>query len=152
MNVEAKIREYLPNVIHMSLATSKDNQPWVCEVHFAYDEDLNLYWRSLPSRRHSQELAANPRVAGNIVKQFGLGEVPTGVYFQGTAQVLESGPELTKAYDVITKRFALGPEILEQAKDPDNNHFFRVKVSDWFMFGKFDTPKPEKYHLEWGRS
>jgi hypothetical protein len=104
-----------------------------------------------PTTRTSISTGAHCR-PGNIVKQFGLGEVPTGVYFQGTAQVLESGPELTKAYDVITKRFALGPEILEQAKDPDNNHFFRVKVSDWFMFGKFDTPKPEKYHLEWGRS
>ena len=32
--IERIIREYLPQIIHMSLATVKDNKPWVCEVHF----------------------------------------------------------------------------------------------------------------------
>ncbi len=49
MDVEKVIREYLPKVIHMSLATCVDNRPWVCEVHFVYDDDLNLYWRSTRS-------------------------------------------------------------------------------------------------------
>jgi nitroimidazol reductase NimA-like FMN-containing flavoprotein (pyridoxamine 5'-phosphate oxidase superfamily) len=51
MDVGKAIREYLPNIVHMSLGTCVDNQPWVCEVHFVYDDDLNLYWRSQPSRR-----------------------------------------------------------------------------------------------------
>jgi len=38
MNIEQKIREYLPQVIHLSLATSSENKPWVGEVHFAYDK------------------------------------------------------------------------------------------------------------------
>jgi hypothetical protein len=75
-DIEKVIRDYLPEVIHMSLATCKDNKPWVCEVHFVYDNDLNLYFVSLPSTRHSSELRANPYVSGNIVKQFKLGEKP----------------------------------------------------------------------------
>src|SRR5438552_15277179 len=89
MDIEKIIREYLPHVVHMSLGTSKDNKPWVCEVHFAYDEDLNLYYRSTPARRHSQEIADSPNVAGTIVKAVGLGEFCKGaVYFEGTAELL----------------------------------------------------------------
>ena len=73
-NIEQTIREYLPGIIHMSLATCVDNKPRVCEVHFVYDNDLNLYFRSLTSRRHSQEIAINPFVSGNIVKQHVLNE------------------------------------------------------------------------------
>ena len=66
MDIEKLIREYLPQIIHLSLGTSANNKPWVCEVHFAYDESLNLYYRSLTLRRHSQEIAENPNF-GNIV-------------------------------------------------------------------------------------
>jgi uncharacterized protein YhbP (UPF0306 family) len=152
MDVEANIREYLPDVIHMSLATSADNRPWVCEVHYAYDDELNLYWRSLTSRRHSQEIAANPHIAGNIVRQFGVGEVPSGVYFEGTARLLEAGPDQQQAYEAITARLGLGPEILEQAADPAGHQFYRVAVSDWYVFGVFGTPRGEKYHLSWPQS
>src|ERR1700754_950837 len=88
MDVEKAIREYLPNILHMSLGTSSDNRPWVCEVHFVYDDNLNLYWRSKPSRRHSQEIAQNPNVAGNIVEQHAKEAKPRGLYFEGTAEMI----------------------------------------------------------------
>jgi nitroimidazol reductase NimA-like FMN-containing flavoprotein (pyridoxamine 5'-phosphate oxidase superfamily) len=74
-DVEQIIRDYLPNVIHLSLATCVDNKPRVCEVHYVYD-DLNLYFRSKLSRRHSQEIFHNPYVAGNIVEQHTREEKP----------------------------------------------------------------------------
>src|SRR5690242_16435630 len=116
VDVEKVVREYLPNLIHMSLATSKDNKPWVCEVHFAFDQDLNLYFRSLASRRHSQEIADNPNVAGNIIRQHSSGELPLGVYFEGTAKMLTPGEEQDKAYEALNERFGLGEKIMEEAK------------------------------------
>lgn len=80
-DIEKVIREYLPYVIHMSLATSHGNKPWVCEVHYVFDKDLNLYFMSKSSRRHSKEIEMNEYVAGNIVKQHELGQKPRGVYF-----------------------------------------------------------------------
>lgn len=82
----------------MSLATSNNNKPWVCEVHYAYDDQLNLYFRSKPSRRHSQEIATNPHVAGSIVIQHKLGEKPRGVYFEGIAELLTGVDENHVAY------------------------------------------------------
>ena len=47
--IEQTIREYIDQIVHMSLATSANNQPWVCEVHFAVDDELNIYFRSIKS-------------------------------------------------------------------------------------------------------
>jgi uncharacterized protein YhbP (UPF0306 family) len=113
MDVEKIIRENIDKTVHMSLATVKDNKPWVCEVHFAYDENLNLYFRSLTSRRHSQEIAQNPNVAGNIVRQHNLGEYPTGVYFEGTAKLLQVGDEQDKAFECIKQRLKAGAQKYE---------------------------------------
>lgn len=51
----------------MQLATSLDNQPWVCNVWFAADTKLNIYWFSSITRRHSDEVTKNQKVAGAIV-------------------------------------------------------------------------------------
>lgn len=148
VNVEKVVREYLPDVIHMSLATSKDNKPWVCEVHFAYDENLNLYFRSLISRRHSQEIAENPKVAGNIVKQFGLQDAPLGVYFEGTARLLEAGDEQNAAFKCLDDRLKIGKERLEEAKREDGHQFYKISVDNFYVFGVFDG-SGQKLKLPW---
>ncbi|MGB4768109.1 MAG: pyridoxamine 5'-phosphate oxidase family protein [Candidatus Saccharimonas sp.] len=150
MNIEQTIREYLPQVVHLSLATSKDNRPWVCEVHFAYDENLNIYFRSLTSRRHSQDIAANPKVAGNIVRQFAVGEYPLGVYFEGTAELLSSGVAQHKAFELIKARLNASDDILAEAERPDGHQFYKVTVANWYVFGKLgNSTSGQKYKLEW---
>ena len=149
MGVEKIVRGYLPQIVHMSLATSKDNKPWVCEVHFAYDDDLNLYFRSLASRRHSQEIAENPSVAGNIVKQHALGEPGVGVYFEGVAKKLEAGSEQNKAFECIKERLQTGDEILDEAQNPEGHQFYKISVNNWYVFGKFSGNRGQKYELKW---
>lgn len=149
MKLEQTIREYLPQIIHLSLGTSKDGKPWVCEVHFAYDDDLNLYFRSLTSRRHSQDIAANPNVAGTIVKQHAQGQEPLGVYFEGVATQLTPGDQQTKAYECLSNRFNHGPEILEEAARPDGHQFYKISVENWYVFGRLNDQGVTKHHLTW---
>jgi len=143
MDVEKAIRDYLPQVVHMSLATCVNNKPWVCEVHFVYDDDLNLYWRSTPDRRHSQEIAVNPNVAGNIVMQHAQGEKPRGLYFEGTAQMLSGLTEDSPEYKLFADRFGLGPEALDNPHD-----FYKLTVADWYVFDARESSPSQKYHLE----
>jgi uncharacterized protein YhbP (UPF0306 family) len=151
VDVEKNIREYLPQVVHMSLGTSKDNKPWVCEVHFAYDDDLNVYFRSLPTRRHSQEIAQNPHVAGNIVRQHALGEMPRGVYFEGTARMLQPGAEQDKAAACIQARLQPPNDIVQDAQNPDGHQFYKIDVETFYIFGKFEE-RAQKYELAWHRA
>ena len=148
MDVEKVIREYLPNVIHMSLGTSINNKPWICEVHFVYDDDLNLYWRSKQSTRHSEEIAQNPNVAGNIVEQHGPSTKPRGLYFEGTAAMLSGIDENSPEYKLFADRFGLSPEILQDAAQENGHKFYKVTVSDWYVFDSRESSPSQKYHLE----
>src|SRR5437868_11008816 len=147
MDLEKSIREYIEPLVHMSLATVKDNRPWVCEVHFACDKELNLYFRSLPTRRHSLEIADNPQVAGNIVRQHQLGEAPVGVYFEGTAHRLTTGPEQDVAFEALKAKLGVGPEILEEAQREDGHQFYKITVENWYVFGRFGAAPSQKYQL-----
>jgi uncharacterized protein YhbP (UPF0306 family) len=147
MDIEKTIREYLPNVLHMSLATCANNKPWVCEVHFVYDDDLNIYWRSKPSRRHSQEIAQNQQVAGNIVEQHGPADKPRGAYFEGMAAALEDTAEIERAFLLFAERMNLGPEALADTKTADGHKIYKVAVSDWNLFDSRESSPSQKYHL-----
>jgi uncharacterized protein YhbP (UPF0306 family) len=149
--VEQIIREYLKDVFHMSLGTSIDNKPWVCEVHFVYDSDLNVYFRSKKSRRHSQEIAANSNVAGNIVEQHSPDEKPRGVYFEGAAAVVENFNENHAAYKAFQDRMNFGPEIIEDSKNNDGHKIYKITVSDYYLFDARESRPSQKYHLEWPR-
>ena len=152
LNLEQIIREYIDKSIHMSFATAKDNKPWVCELHFTYDDDLNLYFRSLKTRRHSLEIAANPFVAGNIVKQHEPSESPHGIYFEGIAKLCDDPTEFPAIYEFFKRRFGSAETIIEEAKREDGHQFYKVAVSDWCAFGKFGGDSNEKYHLPWKKS
>ncbi len=152
MNLEEVIRDYLPQIVHMSLGTSKDNKPWVCELHYAYDEDLNLYFRSTPARRHSQEITSNPNVAGNIVKQHKPGEPVLGVYFEGTAKVLDSVEEQEKVATIMVEKLGAPTSILEVAKNPEDHQFYKISVKTFYVFGNLDGNGNNKYELQWNRS
>lgn len=151
MDVEKIVRENIGATVHLSLATSSENKPWVCEVHFAYDDDLNLYFRSKESRRHSQEIAANPFVAGNIVKQFGLGEPVVGIYFEGTAELLKDVSVESPAFLALQK-LGLKEEALSEAEnDADGHRFYKITVKNWFTFGRFGAEHGQKLTLEWNK-
>jgi uncharacterized protein YhbP (UPF0306 family) len=149
MDIEQTIRNYLPDIIHMSLATSKNNKPWVCEVHFAYDDKLNIYFRSLLSRRHSQEILENPTVAGNIVQQHQLTDKPRGVYFEGTAKVISSEEDIEVAFECISKRLGSNREIIEEASRGDGHKFFKIEVNKFYLFDSRESNPSQKYELNW---
>jgi uncharacterized protein YhbP (UPF0306 family) len=149
MDVEKVIREYIDKSIHMSLGTSRDNKPWVCEVHFVYDDRLNLYFRSLKSRRHSQDIALNPNVAGNIVKQHTVDEYPHAIYFEGSASLVDDEQKRQKLFGLFKDRLNANEDILEEAKLEDGHQFYEVVVTNWYAFGKFGQPSGQKYELSW---
>lgn len=149
--VETIIREYLPNIIHLSLGTMSDKGPWVCEVHFSYDDDLNLYFRSVPGTRHCQEISADPRVAGTIVQQHEQGQKPRGVYFEGTAQRLDEGEEFQKAFECVSNRFGNGDQVLADARFEAGPHFYKITVNQFSVFNVRETGLKGKSTMDWNK-
>ena len=151
IDVEQIVREYIDKTIHMSLATVSNNKPWVCEVHFAYDDDLNLYWRSQKSRRHSQEIEANPSVAGNIVQQHAVGEYPHAIYFEGNTNIITDENEIKKAAELLSNRMKISSptDLIKDTQKDDGHKFYKISVENWYAFGKFGGSSGYKYKLEW---
>jgi uncharacterized protein YhbP (UPF0306 family) len=145
--VETIIRAYVPQVIHMSLGTVRNGKPWVCEVHYAYDDNLNLYFCSLPTTRHCQDIAANPQVAGNIVTQHFLNQTPRGVYFEGTAEAIEVD-ERHDAVRLMSNR--LGKSIEQIMHDLETGRrFYKVTLTDLYLFDTYVSRPSRKYRLAW---
>lgn len=148
MEVEKIIRAYLSGVVHMSLATSADDKPWICEVHYVYDDSLNFYFLSKPSRRHSQEIEQNPNVAGNIIKQHGPKDKPQGVYFEGTAELMDPSNKNELTYELYDKRFGLSEGMRKEIRtDPAGHKFYMINPVKFVLFDTVNFP--DNSRQEW---
>jgi len=86
LNAQSLIEKYLTDGRIMQLATVRDGQPWVCNLHFAIDGDSNIYWLSKSTRRHSNEISDHPNAAITFAVKT---EHPViGVQSEGTAEVV----------------------------------------------------------------
>lgn len=146
--IEQIIREYLPQIIHMSLATVSDNKPWVCEVHFSYDDDLNIYFGSSSKTRHAQEILANPYVSGNIVTQHHKNQAVRCVDFEGQAEMLDAKEAERFAYPAHVARNGASEWLLNEIRKDGDMRFFRINVSDFYVFDSYEGERT-KNHLSW---
>ena len=153
LDVEQIIREYLPQIAHMSLATATpDGRPWTTELHFAYDDDLNLYFCSSFESRHSREARANPCVAGTIVTQHFLNQNVRGIYFEGMIEQLEDVDERHPAYVAYEGRFHKGPQVVRAAREGGKARYYKITVSDFYLQDGYVSSPPQKLHLAWPKS
>jgi uncharacterized protein YhbP (UPF0306 family) len=146
--IEQIIREYIPQIIHMSIATVRDNRPWVCEVHFSYDDELNLYFVSSSKTRHAQEIAVNPYVAGNIVTQHHKNQKVRCVDFEGMAEMLSGTEAETSAYQAYVARNGESEGLLNEIRKDGDTRFFRINVKKFYLFDSYGDMRG-KHELPW---
>ena len=149
MQIETIIRDYITSIVHMSIATSKDNKPWISEVHYSYDDELNLYFISRPSRRHSAEVAKNNQIAGNIIKQHDKGESVRGVYFEGTIEMLEGVTEENTAFQTYQQRFNNDASVLAEQGEENGHRWYKITVYKFYLFDEIEMEPAGKYELDW---
>jgi uncharacterized protein YhbP (UPF0306 family) len=100
MDIAQLITEYLGQSRMMQLATVRGDQPWNCTVGYVADDHQCLYWLSLPTRRHSQEITAHDRVAVAIPIKFDKRPL-VGIQAEGRAEAITDNallPPLIKLY------------------------------------------------------
>lgn len=129
------IKDYLKEAKMMQLATSVNDQPWVCNVWFAYDEDLNIYWFSSENRRHSKEVMNNQKVAAAIVLPLTPKDPPRGLQLQGMAEVLTKQGDIDKAISVYKGRIFDQETIDELMQDEEKPHkFYKITPTQFVLF------------------
>lgn len=99
------VKKYLDEVNIMQLATSDNDQPWACNLHFYADDDLNIYWFSSEDRIHSTHIANNPNaaIAFKVLEDSSKQKDVIGVSIAGEAKCLGSKFDKEIAKNFIKK-------------------------------------------------
>jgi uncharacterized protein YhbP (UPF0306 family) len=135
------IKEYLEKARMMQVVTARDNQPWACTVYFAYDDSLNLYWISSTTRRHSEEIRNNEKVAGTIVLPHTPGDKVRGIQFQGVAKELASKEEAIAGMKWYAKRYGMKPERVDAIVGNKDGHVcYKITPTSIVLFDEVNYP------------
>lgn len=148
MDLRELVRDYLTKAQIMQIATVRDHQPWVATVYFATDIDLNLYWMSRASRRHSQEILENPKVAGVIVLPHNYGEKVRGIQFEGNARQLSDG-DAQAGINIYSSRFWIVEDRATTVSEGGDQHFcYQIRSSKFVLFDEVNFPNDPRQELK----
>lgn len=125
----------------MQLATCVDGRPWCCTVYYVHDADRNLYWASLPTRRHSQEIAKNPSVAVAIPIQHAKAEKVVGIQIEGTAELLEPSEANRTIVEAYAARFGRDKQWIDDFTAGKNQHqLYKFTPKSFVLFDDVNFP------------
>ncbi len=141
-------RQYVKDQKMMQLATSVDGQPWCCTVYYVADDALNLYWISKSTRRHSEEVTKNSKVAVAIPVQFVPGEKVVGVQLEGDASTIEDPAEAKTVITLYGQKFNHGQEWINDFVNGNNPHtLYKLVPRNFVLFDEANFP--EDTRREW---
>lgn len=149
MDLKVLIGDYLQKARLMQLATSVANKPWVCILHFFADEDLNIYWISMPDRRHSKEIEQNPFVAAAMLihEDSPAEKYIIGISAEGTAEQINT-EEAKKISDNFMKKLDKDPALIKDILNEKNPHkFYKLTPSTIVLFDTKNFPESPRQEL-----
>jgi ribonuclease HI/uncharacterized protein YhbP (UPF0306 family) len=129
---EEYIDEFLALGPVMQLATANKNNPWISTVYYVADAARNIYWLSLPERRHSQEVASNPKVAVAIaIKQ----DLPViGIQAAGSVSVVDDAVVVEEILATYVKKYdGAGKEFHQRFIDGKNKHQLYKLIPEYLV-------------------
>ena len=104
----------------MQLATVCNSQPWICSLHFAADNESNIYWISKSTGHHSEEIAANPSVAVAIAVKTDRPLI--GIQAEGIAEIVQDTDLLKSAMERYIERHGTDRSFADQIIAGTNEH------------------------------
>ena len=135
------IGEYLNQQHMMQLATSINGSPWCCTVYYVHDEQRNLYWASLPSRRHSQEIEKNPQVAVAIPIRHTNGEKVVGIQAEGIAEMLKPNEANRPIVEAYAEKFRRDTTWINDFTAGNNQHqLYKFSPKNFVLFDDVNFP------------
>lgn len=119
MQISEPIKDYLYGADVMQLATVRDGQPWICSVYFVLHEH-NLYWLSLPSRRHSQEAVMNDKVAVAVAVKPDMPVI--GIQMEGAVSEVDDAETVEAVMAKYVEKYDAGHDFHDNFRSSTNQH------------------------------
>jgi uncharacterized protein YhbP (UPF0306 family) len=92
-------RKVLEDTLLMSLGTVDVEGVWVADVIFLSDENLNIYWVSMPTTRHSLALDLNNQAACTITADWEY-KKERALQISGTVEKIAPSLEREREYEI----------------------------------------------------
>lgn len=93
-----KAKQILQDNYYMTIATaSKDGQPWISPVAYAFDESYKFYWTSPEATRHSELIRSNPHIAIVVYDTKAPLKKGEAVYIEAEAYEIADDADLLEA-------------------------------------------------------
>ena len=148
MEIEQLVKDYLPNGRTMQIATVHDNQPWICTVYYVADELQRLYWLSLPSRKHSKQLARHARAA--IAIAIKTDKPVIGIQSEGCAEPVEEPGEARHVMQLYAGKYdGAGKDFYNAFVEGTNEHVLYRFTPDAFVLFDEVTFAPPNSRKVW---
>lgn len=148
MDLKDVIREYIQKSKYMQIATSASSQPWVCTLVYAYDEEFNFYWLSLPDTKHSKHISQNTKVAGTIMNPELQEDAIRGLQFEGEATELSGGDEAA-AVKIYCEQLGRDQSLLDDMRSGKNPHrIYKVKTNRFVLFDTKNFKEQPRQEVE----
>jgi uncharacterized protein YhbP (UPF0306 family) len=145
MDIQKLYWDYLGSQHMMQLATVHDGRPWCSTVYYVFDGEYNLYWASLPTRRHSQEIASEPRVAAAIAIKFTKGKPVVGIQVEGSAAELLPAEYPEDMVERYAEKFGRDEAWIKEFRDGTTAHrLYRLTPEHIEMFDEENFPGGRK--------
>lgn len=113
------VRAFLETQSTLALATVDEaGNPQAAPLFYVSDDDLNLYWLSSPTSRHSLNLAANKQVAATIYPAVWEWTEIRGLQIEGEAGIVRNNAHREAILTRYRHKFNLTPDlntIIEQS-------------------------------------
>lgn len=145
--INQSISDILNENYLMNMATVKsENEPWICSVFFAFDEEAKLYCLTYPSSEHINNINKNSKVAISITNSTQDPDgSKRGLQLSGSCRLVEDELEMQTAIDLYTERFPWFRKYITKPKDFErsslDSRFYileikEIKIFDEVMFGE----------------
>jgi uncharacterized protein YhbP (UPF0306 family) len=146
-NTGQLIKKYLSQAHMMQIATSAGDQPWVCTVYFVTDDGQNLYWLSLSTRRHSQEIKRSNKIAVAIAVKFDKNPI-IGIQAEGTAEAVNDEEVIKSVLPAYIEKYGTGRDFIELFKSGKNQHWlYKFTPDRYYLFDEINFSDGQKH--EW---
>ena len=147
MDAAGLVKKYLGEKQVMQLATVKDGQPWVCNLHFVPSEAGILYWVSKTHRRHSQDIENDSKAAAAIAVK-GPEHPVIGIQIEGKATVVTDKKEIEKAMKLYDSRYKVSKEFYNAVLDGSASEIF-YKITPTLIVLFDEENFPDDPRQEW---
>jgi uncharacterized protein YhbP (UPF0306 family) len=105
------IRAFLETQSTLALATvNAQGSPQIAPLFYVSDEQLNLYWLSAPSSRHSMNLVAHPAVSAAVYPSVWQAADIVGLQIEGEARPIGDDRIREQILNLYLRKFQVPPE------------------------------------------